>query len=159
MSNIEDGFRPTPSSVAKSRLASLNRVLGIYPAVAFTDLLSFHLVEALSDHPRRGGNTAYNEHNDIELLYAIPRILESLHHPNRPCAYLNRLRQGLGWAIEVLNEINRKPLSEGEIGAMPTVAPHCFGVTPMESPSTTGECGFYGLTNWQDFFTQDKGGS
>lgn len=156
MGNMEDGASPTPNQRAKTRLALLSRVLGTYPIVAFTDLITFHLDETLSGRLPPTGPLAHPESDDIgadiELLNAILHLLQGLRHADRPGTYLNRLQEGLEWAARVLNETKNFMGTQAEEQPVPILGGSPAG---LMATSTTGGCGFYGLDNWQDFFTQE----
>ncbi|XXG98466.1 hypothetical protein Hte_004790 [Hypoxylon texense] len=150
MGTLKDRTLPTPGHRAKSRLALLGRVLGTYPIVAFTDLITSHLDEIFSG--RLPLTEPDNIRVDLELLNAILPLLQGLRRADRPSTYLNRLQEGLEWATRVLEETRNFVGAQGEELFAP--APGELPTGPMAA-STTGGCGFYGLDNWQDFFTQE----
>ncbi|KAI1370678.1 hypothetical protein F4677DRAFT_451188 [Hypoxylon crocopeplum] len=218
MGNIEGGPLPSPTHVIKARLASLGRVLGTYPIVAFTDLAAFHLDEILTNRPPPNSNSARGESDDVEadikLLSAVPRLLQRLQHADCPTTYLNRLQAGLEWAVQVVEQTRRARLMEEQTGELSVIVPSDLAVgsiaasadanastitgsqldssdiftsypmdlgdgnpggmsDPIQGQSTApflgemeageeaqqtvrttaGGCGFFGLDNWQDFFT------
>ncbi|ROW15261.1 hypothetical protein VPNG_03027 [Cytospora leucostoma] len=111
MSNIGDGTRPTPSRVAKARLATLSRVLGSYPMIAFMDLVEFRLDEFIPSRTQPTKDLSRGDsldaEADIKLLHAVPRLVQGLQHADRPSTYLNRLGLGLEWAARVLDETRK----------------------------------------------------
>ncbi|RYP69145.1 hypothetical protein DL771_006239 [Monosporascus sp. 5C6A] len=89
------------------RLASLARMLGNYPMVAFVDLLSHHLPTLLRD----GSSDLPPEiRDDIELLKTVPTHIQALQHPDRSYSYFGRLYMGINWAVEILNVLQEDPL-------------------------------------------------
>ncbi|KAK3332937.1 hypothetical protein B0T19DRAFT_439739 [Cercophora scortea] len=110
---LGDGNLPVPSRIAKARLAALSRVLGTYPMVAIMELISYRLDECIPNRPasQHSSQSVQGEMQDIEadidLLLTIPRFLQGLQHADRPNTYINRLRLGLGWAVQVLDETRK----------------------------------------------------
>ncbi|KAK9421816.1 putative Zn(2)-C6 fungal-type domain-containing protein [Seiridium unicorne] len=127
MGNLGDGVQLTPSRTAKARVAALSRVLGSYPMVAFMDLVAFRLDEFIASRLQPGSDLAHSEPQDVaadmELLQAVPRILQGLQHPDRPSTYINRLRAGMGWAAWVLDETRKAWIMGPQSGEMSVMIP------------------------------------
>jgi hypothetical protein len=117
MGNIGDGTLPTPISLAKARLASLRRILGAYPIVAFLDLVSFRLDELITTRsPPSCDSESQDVVADIELFHAVLHILQGLQYPDRSSTYLSRLQLGLAWASKTLDETRKAWLIGAQAG-------------------------------------------
>lgn len=149
MSNIGDGTQPTPSRVAKARLATLSRVLGSYPMIAFMDLVAFRLDAFIPSRPQPTNDLARGEspdaEADIKLLHAVPRLVQGLQHADRPSTYLNRLGLGLGWAARVLDETRKAWLMGTEsrelsviVASSPGVGSNAISTDGSTSAVTSG---------------------
>ncbi|OKL61776.1 hypothetical protein UA08_02433 [Talaromyces atroroseus] len=137
MGNMGDGTLPTPSRLAKVRLASLRRVLGTYPIVAFLDLLSFRLDELITSRSSPSRDSIHAESQDVEadvgLIHAVIRILQGLQFPDRPTTYLHRLQLGLAWVSDALDEMRKAWLIGAQAGELSASAPSSsvVGQTPV----------------------------
>lgn len=119
-----DGTAASPSQLVKARLASLGRMLRVYPMVAFLDLVAYHLDDIIpsgtrtrtrpqpTTGPSRG--ETQSDKADMDLFHAVLRILQGLRHEDRPSTYLNSLHLGLYWATRVLDETRRASLTASQ---------------------------------------------
>ncbi|KAK7743289.1 hypothetical protein SLS53_004374 [Cytospora paraplurivora] len=144
MSNIGDGTQPTPSRVAKARLATLSRVLGSYPMIAFMDLVVFHLDQFIPNRPQPTNDPTRGESQDaeadIKLLHAVPRLVQGLQHADRPSTYLSRLGLGLGWAARVLDETRKAWLKGPDSRELSVIVPSspALGANAISTDGSTG---------------------
>jgi hypothetical protein len=102
MGTMWNNTQPTPTHVAKARLASLARIFGTYPMVAVVDLVAFRLEELLPDasEPAKGDESQEAE-TDMELLRAVVHLLRCLQHADRTTTYLHRLE--MEWTVNALD--------------------------------------------------------
>lgn len=124
MSNMGDGTAASPSQLVTARLASLGRMLRVYPIVAFLDLVAYHLDDIIpsgtrtrtrpqpTTGPSRG--ETQSDKADMDLFHAVLRILQRLRHADRPSTYLNSLHLGLYWATRVLDETRRASVTASQ---------------------------------------------
>jgi hypothetical protein len=106
-----------PAPINTEHLASLARILGNYPMVAFIDLLSYHLPTLLKEES--GHDLAPEVYSDIELLKVVPTCLVALQYSDRPYSFFGRLHVGLSWAVGILDilqeELPRRPMQPGSM--------------------------------------------
>ncbi|KAK9414689.1 putative Zn(2)-C6 fungal-type domain-containing protein [Seiridium unicorne] len=106
-----------PAPINTEHLASLARILGSYPMVAFIDLLSYHLPTLLEEES--GSDLPPEIYSDIELLKVVPTCLLALQHADRAYSFFGRLYVGLSWAIGILDilqvELPRRPTQPGSM--------------------------------------------
>ncbi|KAK6084703.1 hypothetical protein SCUP515_01199 [Seiridium cupressi] len=106
-----------PAPINTEHLASLARILGNYPMVAFIDLLSYHLPTLLEEES--GSDLPPEIYSDIELLKVVPTCLLALQHADRAYSFFGRSYVGLSWAVGILDilqvESPRRPTQPGSM--------------------------------------------